>query len=448
MTAVHEDRGPVNETRRLAVLPAAVGALAVVWALVGSVAAGVTDGSQGLPLAVGVAALVLATVVSGSGAGLYAGLGLLIVAALTVTDEDMTRTELVALVVAVVVIHETARFSLDARRPARLGPGLVARYLGTTLGVAAGIAAIAALLHRLTTTTPGPSGWIPVGLGAAGVPALALWAGRRLPADRFGVRSRAAAAVAATVVVVTLAVVGAVARSAIEGSGPTPTEADATTTTAVEVVPVVPVELQPVEFRRGLTFLFLIGATLLLGAVYLALRRPEALFQLDDLEHDEGRKAFGLVPPGRAETGSTVEVDDDELARLLAGLRLDIAGQADPGRAVRFGYANVERRLADLDLVHRPAETEREYLARVLAGNRLSEAGGSALAELTALFERARFGNEPVGEPLRARALDAIDRLEAAMAAGPGPGLDRRAGGHSASTDTDNTDNTYDGDRS
>ncbi len=416
MTAVHEERGPVHQTRRLAVLPAAVGALGVIWALAGAFATGVADGRPGLPIAVGVAVLVLATVVSGSGAGLSAGLGVLTVAAVTSGDEPVTRTELVVLVVAVIVIHETVRFSLDARRPARLGPGLVTRYLVTTAGVAAAAAAIAAVLHRLATTAPGPAGWIPVGLAAAGVPALALWAGRRVPADRAGVRVRATAAVAATVVVLALAVVGARARSAIEGSGPTPTDAGSTTTTTVEVVPVVPVELTPIEFRRGLTFLFLIGATLLIGALYLALRRPEAMFDLGDIEQDEGRQTFGLVPPGRADAGSTVEVDEDELARLLAELRLDIAGQADPGRAVRFAYANVERRLADLDLVHRPAETEREYLARVLAGDRLAGDGGSALADLTALFERARFGTEPVGEPLRAMALDAIDRLEAAIA--------------------------------
>ncbi len=165
---------------------------------------------------------------------------------------------------------------------------------------------------------------------------------------------------------------------------------------------------RPAEFRRGLTLVFLIGATLILGAIYLALRRPEAVFELDDLDYDEDDNSFGFAPPGRADTESTVDVDEDDLARLLADLRLDIEAETDPGRAVRFAYANVERRLAELDLPRKPEETEREFLERALA----AVDDGGALTRLTELFERARFGTGGGDEPMRQRAIEAIGELE------------------------------------
>ena len=410
MTAAHEERSPSHVTRRLSVLPAVVGLLGVVWAVVGALAAGVGDGSQGGPLVTVIGALVLATVVSGSSAGLYAGLAVLVVAGLVAGDAGPERSGLLAIAIAVVVIHETVRFSLDARRPARLGPDLVASFLVRTLAVAATVAVLVVALDALAGGQPGHPAWIPIGLAVTGVPVLALAA-----AERLGRRSidrplaRLAAALLVTVVVLGLAVLGARARSGIESSGPTDT--DPVTTTTTTVVPAAAVDGQPAEFRRGLTLMFLIGATLIFGALYFALRRPEALFQLDDLEQDLDDHRFGLAPPGRADARSTVEVEDDDLARLLAGLRLDIDAETDPARAVRFAYANVERRLAALDLPREPAETEREYLTRAMA--RID--GGRPLAELTALFERARFGTAPVDESLRRQARTAIADLEGAL---------------------------------
>lgn len=411
MTSTVDDRRTVQLTRRLSVLPAAVGLLGVIWALVGAWAGGVTDGGSGGVIAVAVAALVGATVISGSGAGLYAGLGLLAVATLGGGDGRLERRELLALGLALVVVHETVRFSLDARRPARLGPGLVGGFLARTAAVAAAVAGATLLLDRLTEAPVEHPLWIPIGLAAAGVPVLALAVSARhrdARMPRTGLR--VSLAVAGTFAVLALAVLGATARSTIDTSvdrTDTPTAAPTTTTLPAADGRAGPD--QPAEFRRGLTLVFLIAATLILGAVYLALRRPEAVFELDDLDYDEDDTSFGLAPPGRADTESTVDVDDHDLARLLADLRLDIETEADPGRAVRFAYANVERRLADLDLPRRPEETEREFLERALAA--VDEDGG-ALTQLTELFERARFGTGGADEPMRQRALYAIGELE------------------------------------
>ncbi|MEL6982657.1 MAG: DUF4129 domain-containing protein [Actinomycetota bacterium] len=424
----------VQYSRRLSVLPAAVGLLGVVWALVGAWAAGVTDGNGGGIIAVAVAGLVGATVLSGSGAGLYAGLALLAVASLAGGDDVLDVQELLALGLALVVIHETVRFSLDARRPARLGPGLVGGYLARTVAVGALVALTIVLLDRLSGTSVESPGWIPVGLAAAALPVLTLAAAARLPDGgwpgagqvaglRIATIARLAVTVGFTVAVLAVVVLAATARSTIDTSIDRGDEAAVTTTTTT-VPPVSSADGagEPAEFRRGMTLLFLIGATLLFGAVYLALRRPEAVFELDDLDYDEDDTGVGFAPPGRADTESTVDVDDDELARLLAELRLDIEAQADPGRAVRFAYANVERRLAELDLPKQADETEREFLARALA----TLDDGTALTDLTKLFEQARFGTDAADESMRRKALSAINDLERALAApdstpDPGP---------------------------
>ncbi len=409
MTSTVDDRPSVQLTRRLSVLPAVVGLLGVVWALVGAWAAGATDGGSGGLIAIAIAALVGATVISGSVAGLYGGLGLLVAATLAGGDGTLERRELVALGLALVVVNETVRFSLDARRPARLGPGLVGGFVVRTAAVSAAVAVLVVGLHRVAETSVENLVWVPIGLAGTAVPVLALIGSARARTarqPRTGLRLLLAGL--ATVGALTLAVLGATARSSVETSVERSDEVVVTTTTTTPPVQDRAELDQPAEFRRGLTLIFLIGATLLLGAIYLALRRPEAVFDLDDLDYDEDDNSFGFAPPGRADTESTIDVDEGDLARLLADLRLDIEAEADPERAVRFAYANVERRLAELDLPREPEETEREFLERALA----TVDDGGALTRLTRLFEQARFGTGGGDESMRQRALQAIGELE------------------------------------
>jgi len=404
-----EDRPTVQLTRRLSVLPAVVGFLGVVWALVGVWAAGATDGGSGGFIAIATAVLVGATVISGSVAGLYGGLALLVVATLAGGDGTLERRELLALGLAIIVVHETVRFSLDARRPARLGPGLVGGFLFRTAAAAGAVAALIVGLHRLAQSSIENLVWVPIGLVGTAIPVLALVASARARTARQPQTVlRVSLAGLATVLTLALAVLGATARSTVDTGVERSDDVVVTTTTTTPPIQDRGEPDQPAEFRRGLTLVFLIGATLILGAIYLALRRPEAVFELDDLDYDEDDNSFGFAPPGRADTESTVDVDEGDLARLLADLRLDIEAETDPGRAVRFAYANVERRLADLDLPRRPEETEREFLERALA----AIDGGGALTRLTELFERARFGTGEGDEPMRQRALEAIGELE------------------------------------
>jgi len=69
-------------------------------------------------------------------------------------------------------------------------------------------------------------------------------------------------------------------------------------------------------------------------------------------------------------------------------------------------------RLASRGLERRPWESEPELLARALG---LLGDDGRALAELTTLFERARFSDAPVSEAMRAGAIAALERLRVGL---------------------------------
>lgn len=428
MTAVHDERPPVQITRRLSVLPTIVGLVGVAWVLVGAWVAGLTTSDRGWTWAVVAALAVLATVLTGSVTGLYTGLGLLVVVALVAAEVE-GRLELLGLCLFLVVTHETVRFSLDARRPARFDRGLLVSYLVRTAAAAGAVAAAVLVLHPLASSEPGGPAWVPLGLAGAALPLLARSAGERLDhlAPSTGPAVRALIAVGATVAVLILVIVGAQARTAID-SGPGPgsrAESPTTSTTITPTAPPPPVAGSGADradgSQRWVVLGLLGGGTLLLAALYLALRRPEALFELDDLDVGDDDRSLGLSPPGRADTRQQVEVDDDDLARLLADLRFDIESEPDPGRAIRYAYANVERRLSSLRLPRTRSETEQEYLQRALG--RVGTAG-PAMTELTRLFERARFATEPADEPMRRRALQAIARLETALGPGEGEGED------------------------
>jgi Domain of unknown function (DUF4129) len=92
----------------------------------------------------------------------------------------------------------------------------------------------------------------------------------------------------------------------------------------------------------------------------------------------------------------------------------DLRAETDPRRAVIAAYARMERALAAHGVPRRRFEAPHEYLGRVLGeltGGRL------AAARLTTLFERARFSPHEVDDAMKADAIDAIENLQADLAA-------------------------------
>jgi len=102
------------------------------------------------------------------------------------------------------------------------------------------------------------------------------------------------------------------------------------------------------------------------------------------------------------------------LSEVLEETLDDLRAEPDPRRAVIAAYARMERSLAAHGIPRRRFEAPHEYLGRVLG-----EISGGRLAatRLTALFERARFSPHEVDENMKASAIEAIESLQADLAA-------------------------------
>jgi len=107
---------------------------------------------------------------------------------------------------------------------------------------------------------------------------------------------------------------------------------------------------------------------------------------------------------------SVAEALTDVLGETLDDLR----AESDPRRAVIAAYARMERALAAHGVPRRRFEAPHEYLGRVLAE---VTGGGLAARRLTALFERARFSPHEVDAAMKDGAIDAIETLQAELAA-------------------------------
>ena len=98
----------------------------------------------------------------------------------------------------------------------------------------------------------------------------------------------------------------------------------------------------------------------------------------------------------------------DAVLRSLEEIRRD----PDARRAIIGAYRLMEAALAGTGLPRGPAEAPREYLARALA---TIDVGPQAPRRLTALFERARFGDAELDLSLRDEAVAALLELRGAL---------------------------------
>lgn len=118
------------------------------------------------------------------------------------------------------------------------------------------------------------------------------------------------------------------------------------------------------------------------------------------------RRRRRRLPKGWTVTEALSDVLDETLD--------DLRAERDPRRAVIAAYVRMERSLAAHGIPRRRFEAPHEYLHRVL-----SEVSGGRLAatRLTTLFERARFSPHDVDENMKASAIEAIESLQADLAA-------------------------------
>lgn len=421
----------------LAVVAAALSVGALV---VGGIVAAAVSG-RGVVAAVAVAAagfLGLGLAI-GWRPALAMGLGLGLVTALVLPSTPVPWLAAAVLGVAVVVAHEAGRLSIDLRRPSRLGPEVLGRLMGSAAAVAAaapmaafagavmpvrslpGLAVpLALMLAAVPVAVPVLAGGMAVrpSLGGAGAgsgpPRSWVGAGSRI-LSHVGPSGRLAAAGVVAALVVGAALVGAAARDELTsvtapGAGASYTvSTDPPTAPPAGGGPAAPADQPGEQSERGsvVTIVLVTAAACVVVLLLVRLRRNRIPLEQDqvDVEPDEP----GLALVGAADLDDEAVVLADEVAAsIVADLTIDLRSEPDPGRAVRFAYARVEQRLAAVGIERRPAESEHELLGRALG---VLGDDGRALADLTALFERARFSDEPVPEALRTGAIAALDLL-------------------------------------
>ena len=409
---------------RLAVLPSLVGAATVAIALAGGFLVGVADSETGLILLwVGTAFIALA-MAAGFVVGHYLGLLALVIGTLLPAETDTSAaaelaeasspgpsfTTLALTSIWLLAVHEGGRLSLDARRPSRFAPGLLRRYLLTTVTVAVGLLALAGAYTAVRSWAL-PAGLVPLGLSTVALPLLIRRWVQGMPLSWRSVATvRLGVAVLAIALAFGAVLTGAQARSGIVNervpgasspTEPSTEEPDEAATDPTE-------EIVVNEVGRAITIGVAVIAIIVAGLLYAAFRRPEQAFELDELQMDIDERSMGLAGSGQADLDDQQTViDEREIEDLLGELRLDLMAEPDPGRAVRFGYTTIERRLNELGVERQDHETEQELLARALP----VLADSSSLVALTRLFEVARFSHEPVTEAMRQDAVAAIDRL-------------------------------------
>jgi membrane protease YdiL (CAAX protease family) len=121
-----------------------------------------------------------------------------------------------------------------------------------------------------------------------------------------------------------------------------------------------------------------------------------------------------LAERGRGRRLPGESLPSDELAGVLDETLDDLLAEPDPRRAVIAAYARMERAFAAHGVPRRQFEAPHEYLGRVLAE---ATGGGRGAARLTALFERARFSPHEVDSAMKNDAIEAIQALQAELAA-------------------------------
>jgi hypothetical protein len=118
----------------------------------------------------------------------------------------------------------------------------------------------------------------------------------------------------------------------------------------------------------------------------------------------------------RRRTATAAVQEEEAVLEAVEESLDDLRHERDVRRAIIACYARMERALDRAGSARRPSETPFEYLARVL--ERIAAHGTSARV-LTELFERAKFGMEPMEEREKDRAIGALELLRAEVGQEP-----------------------------
>ncbi len=151
-----------------------------------------------------------------------------------------------------------------------------------------------------------------------------------------------------------------------------------TTPGATPATPATPPAQAHLRWLPALAVAGLFVALVLLGAVNAARRRVQV---------EDAREAA------------------EQVAAALDDSVDDLRAEPDPRRAIIAAYARMERALAVVGVVRRPAEAPLEYLARALEGLRASTV---SVRRLTELFRIAKFSAHRLGPDHKESAIAAL----------------------------------------
>jgi len=119
----------------------------------------------------------------------------------------------------------------------------------------------------------------------------------------------------------------------------------------------------------------------------------------------------GALLAARRRAGA-LDADADYVAESLADVLDDtlddLRRETDPRRAVIAAYARLERALSAHGLPRRRAETQQEYVARILDD---LDVDRRSVRRLTDLFTRAKFSQHDVDVGMKEEAIDTLERV-------------------------------------
>ena len=113
----------------------------------------------------------------------------------------------------------------------------------------------------------------------------------------------------------------------------------------------------------------------------------------------------------RKRQAPSVEEDEtisETLAQAIEETLDDLRAEQDPRRAIVAAYARMERALAAYGIPRRRAETQAEYLARILGA---LDVDTGAIERLTQLFTQAKFSHHEIGAAMKEEAIGALEQV-------------------------------------
>lgn len=158
-----------------------------------------------------------------------------------------------------------------------------------------------------------------------------------------------------------------------------------------------PEERDPIEVPPWIGYTLAVAAGL--GSLYLLSKQRISL-------RIRRRKSIAFARSAKAEV--TEEEQAEAIADFATELIDELRADDSPRQAIERAYAAVETGFGAKELARKPAETPLRYLDRIFGRHKTVK---EPLAQLTSLFQRARFSDEPVDESMRSDAIDSLTEI-------------------------------------